>query len=288
VAEADTEVRKALARDARDDEALRLTGRILARRGDVDGAVEAIQRAIAVRPGNWLHHRTLGAVLYAAGRDKAAAETFRFMTRMQPDNPWGFQMLGAALQRQGDREGAIAAYQQSVALSPTAAAVSNLGVLHFERGDYAAAARAFRQATELAPRNPTYWRNLADARRRTGAGDAADAYRRSRQALDSLLAVDSSNPTYVSARLYASARAGECTEVAAKVDAARRSAERDRDALGDLVNAAVLCGAWRESRLVVEQLQQLGANPRDHIEGDVALAIKRRAGALPDRGADRP
>ncbi|MBD2089388.1 tetratricopeptide repeat protein [Microcoleus sp. FACHB-1515] len=96
-------------------------------------------------PGDW------ASVISQA---KTALEQWRSRTRSSSDfQASDFLTLGNALRRQGKLQEAIAAYRQSIALSPKPTAFNNLGVTLRQCGDQAGAIACYQQALKL---NPSY------------------------------------------------------------------------------------------------------------------------------------
>jgi eukaryotic-like serine/threonine-protein kinase len=58
---------------------------------------------------------------------------------------------------------AIRAFERSIALNPTSAALPNLGTIYFRQRRYADAARTFEEATKTRARDYRTWRNLASS-----------------------------------------------------------------------------------------------------------------------------
>jgi tetratricopeptide (TPR) repeat protein len=175
-AEALDEVRKALATRPDADHLHRLMADLLVETGDLDGALREARAAVALR--RWhQNYDTVGYVLYRAGRYREAAESYRKVTELRPDDAWAFQMLGAALHQAGDVDGAAAAYRKAIAAEPSAAsgAWTNLGTLYYEAGRLGDAVEAFRRALTLKPQSGLMHRNLADALARQGRLDEARA-----------------------------------------------------------------------------------------------------------------
>jgi len=77
--------------------------------------------------------------------------------------------LGIAYQQLGRHEEAIAEYRRSIAIRPTASALSNLGTCLFFLGRWAESAAAYERAVSLQPDDAVLWLNLGDAFRWKGA-----------------------------------------------------------------------------------------------------------------------
>ncbi len=78
------------------------------------------------------------------------------------------------LEETGARQAALTGYETATERWPESqAARLALGNAHFERGDHAAARRAFTEAVARAPKSGDGWNNLAYAMARTGCGESA-------------------------------------------------------------------------------------------------------------------
>lgn len=97
-----------------------LRGELAARRGDIDGAVAALEQAIAgedalgyMEPPDWALpvRQSLGAILLEAGRAADAEQAFRADLKTWPENGWSLRGLQQALlaQRRVDEAAAVGA-----------------------------------------------------------------------------------------------------------------------------------------------------------------------------------
>jgi tetratricopeptide (TPR) repeat protein len=154
---------RALALDPTDADALREKGSAYETLGMHAEAEATYRRAVAIQPAYWGNHSRIGAFYFRAGRYADAERAFRRAIELTPDNVRAWASLGGVLQTVGRDDEAVAALERSLALQPTYRAASNLGVLEFERGRYAEAARAFERALALDDRDFRVWRNLAAA-----------------------------------------------------------------------------------------------------------------------------
>jgi Flp pilus assembly protein TadD len=82
----------------------------------------------------------------------------------------------------GNNADAEQALEHSIALEPAAATLTNLGLLKYQAGDYAAAVDLRRQATVLDPQDFRTWGNLGDALRADPRASAADVHKAYEQA----------------------------------------------------------------------------------------------------------
>ena len=193
--EAIEELNRALALRPNYDDARRRLGQALADNGRVDEGVAELRKAIALRPAAASGYYTLGFVLYQAARYADAAEALEQMVRVAPDNYLGYQLLGTVYQVMDEADRALANYRKSIALRPSAAAYSNVGVLLHFKGDFTGAVESYRQAIALRPNAATTHRNLGDALSRLGRhGEAQAAYLESIRLFEIELKVNSKNP----------------------------------------------------------------------------------------------
>jgi len=153
--------------------------------------------------------QVLGAAVLRLGRAEEAVTHFRAADRAAPKQAPILNMLGKALRRTGDVEGARAALRQAGALG-FAEAWRGLAELETDAADFAAAFEALQKALALAPKSAPIHAALSQAllRRRDVAGARAAAER--------ALALDGENQI---ARLTLAQIAGDARD-AAGVEAA--------------------------------------------------------------------
>jgi len=117
----------------------------------------------------------------AAGGGVQATPGGEVSVQGEPTTAYGWFLRGCALdQDQQVMEQAVDAYQRALALDPDlAAAHTNLGNLHYARGERAQAQRSYETACALEPEQPQARFNLANLYEEEGALDRAIAeYRR--------------------------------------------------------------------------------------------------------------
>ena len=84
------------------------------------------------------------------GKLEQAVHTFGELTRLQPDSAINWNNLGTILRATSQDDQAETAYRKSLVLDPkNAAALENLGLLYYDRADYAAARFCLLGACEL-------------------------------------------------------------------------------------------------------------------------------------------
>lgn len=124
-------------------------------RGDVDGAIAELRKAIALDPGLARAYANLGVLLQAKGDLDSAAVLYRRTLSELPDYVPALVNLGILLYRQGDNAGAASELRRAVELAPDdATAAFNLARV-YDRSDRPDSAAYFiGLAHELQPDNP--------------------------------------------------------------------------------------------------------------------------------------
>lgn len=151
-----------------DDPALRADGlvgqaRTYAALGKEQQALQSFQQAIAARPSDAQIYRLLGYHHWLRGDVPKAIDAFVTATVLQPEDSRLWGSLGGLYLAQGDTAQAGHAFNMSLSIEPNAGALTNLGTMKFDHGEYALAAELFQQATVLEPEDYLHWGNLADA-----------------------------------------------------------------------------------------------------------------------------
>jgi tetratricopeptide (TPR) repeat protein len=188
------ELKQVIALQPQNDNPHRVWAAIHAGQGKWDPAVAEAQRAIDLRPNYWRNHVELGDTLRHAGRLKDAMKAYGRVIELQPDSARGYQRLGTALQESGQLDEALKNYLLADAKGPSAATYSNMGTVHYWRGDYAKAADAYEKAILKAPHRPELYGNLGDVYQHLGHNDPARAnYRKAIDEAQKLLAVNDNN-----------------------------------------------------------------------------------------------
>jgi tetratricopeptide (TPR) repeat protein len=152
---------RALALDPANVDALREKAAALQALGRGADAEALFRRAVELQPRYWGNYSHLGSYYYRRARYAEAEQAFRKVIELIPESPRGYSSLGAVLHEAGGKDvEALAVLEQSMSLSPTYGAASNLGLIHFSNGHYADAARAYEKALELESNDYRVWRSL--------------------------------------------------------------------------------------------------------------------------------
>ncbi len=280
-ADANAELQRAIAADPGNEQALRLLARNEAEQGHVEEGIAILRKLIGLRE-SWVNYRALGTLYWDDGRNEEALGHFRQLTHLQPDNPWGYQMLGTAHLQLGQVDDAVSAFERSIAIRPTARALTNLATIHYSRNDMAVAERLYAEAARLDPADPVLHRNLGDAQLARGRRpDARATYARAVAAAEALLAV---NDTDVQARgnaAYSAARQGACEVAMRHAAALEPQAGRRRAPLANLANAYAICEQFPQARGALQRLVGGGARPEAYLERDVLDQLRRRSEFVP-------
>lgn len=228
--EAATEFRAALAVDAGNPQALLGLGRVLAGKGDPEGAKAAYREVLAGDPGHGIAHAELGEILLGQG---ATAEARTHLER--------------ALQLSPELANAQAAY----------------GTVLAQEGRFTEAAAAFARAVKLAPTAPAL--HLARARALLRAGEEQQAATALAESLAAL--PEDGDVAHLAARFLATASdpklrdAARALELAVKVFSARPVPEHGETLAMAFAEAGRFDDAVELQRTVVAQLTRTGAAP---------------------------
>jgi tetratricopeptide (TPR) repeat protein/glycosyltransferase involved in cell wall biosynthesis len=195
-------------------------GRDLQQQGNLGGAIECYQRAIAIDPNYAAAHSNLGVVKQQSGRLTEAIAHYRQALEIDPNLGETASNLGSALAEAGENEQAIAQYQRALFLNPNCAeALVNLGLLREEQGDVGEAIRCYQQAIQVNPDCAVAYLNLGIALEEQGEEVGAN-YDRAIANYERAIAIE---PNYVDALHnlgYASIRQGRIADAIAYYDRA--------------------------------------------------------------------
>jgi predicted O-linked N-acetylglucosamine transferase (SPINDLY family) len=133
---------------------------MLFKQGRAAEALEALQRAVSMRPGYAIALDNLGATLAMLGRYDEAEEAIRAAQAIDERNPSAHNNLGTLLARRHD-DAALACFDRALAIDPTFfdAHVQRATLLR-EHGRIADAVMSWRRAMTLAPATLSVWSNL--------------------------------------------------------------------------------------------------------------------------------
>jgi tetratricopeptide (TPR) repeat protein len=131
---------------------LHLLGVIAFQTHDHSRAIELINKAIELYPGNADFHSNLGNAQQALKQFSAAIASYDKAIALKPDFADAHSNRGAALKELGQLEAAIAGFDRAIAINPDfARAWSNRGNAQKELGQFAAAAASYEKVIALQP-----------------------------------------------------------------------------------------------------------------------------------------
>lgn len=121
-------------------------------RGELDVALELVERAVAFAPGNIFYLNSLGEVLRMRGDFSAAEESLRRALSIDPEYAQAHNNLGMLYLTQGLFPESVLEFNRAVQLAPDLAmAYFNMGIALKEMNQLAGAIAAHRQATAISP-----------------------------------------------------------------------------------------------------------------------------------------
>lgn len=137
--------------------------KVASAQGRSDVALDYFERARKLAPNDPRLFRERGFHYYANGDLPAAIASLRTTVTLRPDDYRSWSSLGGLYQANGDIAQAMAAFERSLKIKPNYPALSNLGTIKFNAGDYAEAADLYRHAYELDRSDFRLLGNVGDA-----------------------------------------------------------------------------------------------------------------------------
>ena len=169
-----TAARKAVAVGPKNERAHLQLAALLKERGDVDGAITHLRQAAALEPNAPDTRLLLGRALAEKGRLDEAAGLLGSAATAQPESAAAATQLGFVLARQGKLEEAVASYRRALALDPASAeAHAYLGSALASQGQWDEAIEHFEAALGAKPDNAELHDRLGIALREKGRSEEA-------------------------------------------------------------------------------------------------------------------
>ncbi|WP_170789179.1 tetratricopeptide repeat-containing sulfotransferase family protein [Ruegeria lacuscaerulensis] len=138
-----------------------ILGLIAFQTGQTDAAIQAVERAVQLRPDSVQYLANYTEILRSAGRLDQARAAGEQAVRLAPGHAAAQSNLGLVHYDLEDLEKARAAQERALALSPDLdRALNNLGSIARDQGDRAKAAKLYRQALRLQPASSETANNL--------------------------------------------------------------------------------------------------------------------------------
>ncbi len=138
------------------------------------GAVEQLQAALRLVPGDPDLQRTVGNAFLAIGHPEEAIAPLAESLALEPQRADAHLLLGRALEATGDLDEALGQYREAARLNPHLAdARADLGVALFRKAQFQESAAEFREVLKSRPASAEAHDNLGLALAALGQGDEA-------------------------------------------------------------------------------------------------------------------
>ena len=229
------------------------------RRGQFEAAERNLERAIELQPGNWRLINSLATMAFDQGRYADAAREWQRSAYLEPDNYVLQSNLGGAQILAGEFAAARQSLESALAMQASGPGYSNLGIIHYCLGDYAASAEMHRKAIEVAPRSDASWASLGDALYFLDRPeDAAAAYARAGELAGERLRVNPQDVEALTTQAWARAMAGDIEQ--AQRDIRRALAQAPDDPYTNYYQGLVLvrAGAIEPAAQAIARAAELG------------------------------
>ena len=218
----------------------------------------------------------LGAFLNKHSRYREAAESWRKVTELAPDNVWGYMNVGDTYFNTGQFEEAGRYFQRGLQISPENPDLySNMGTVSFFQGRFKEDVEYMQKAIALQPQKYDYWGNLADAYRMIPAPDkASNAYKQAISLADKLLVVNPSDSDVLSSLALYHSRIGDAIGARQYLGRALEASPNDVDILRIACLVHLEGGKKQESLNWLEKTVRAGY-PRAQLIANPELASLR-------------
>ena len=159
-------------------EAYNNMGNALKEQGKLEEAIEAYNKALAIKPDYAEAYNNMGNALKEQGKLEEAIEAYNKALAIKPDYAEAYNNMGNALQEQGKLEEAIEAYNKALAIKPDyAEAYNNMGNALKEQGKLEEAIEAYNKALAIKPDYAEAYNNMGNALKEQGKlEEAIEAY----------------------------------------------------------------------------------------------------------------
>lgn len=144
-------------------EALLVRARALDSLGKADASIEACRAAIASEPNDWRAHHIHALAMFRIGHYEEAADRWREVTQLCPDNASAYRNLGAAYFHLDRYEEAIACLRTAARIRPHSMTYYNLGTVLYFLERYEESIEEFERAVAFNPADAVAWGNLGNA-----------------------------------------------------------------------------------------------------------------------------
>ncbi|MDB0018269.1 tetratricopeptide repeat protein [Planktomarina temperata] len=132
--------------------------------GKLEEAIEAYNKALAIKPDFAAAYSNMGVALKDQGKLEEAIEAYNKALAIKPDYAEAHSNIGVTLQEQGKLEEAIEAYHKALVIKPDyAEAYNNMGVTLQEQGKLEEAIEAYNKALAIKPDYAEAYYNMGNA-----------------------------------------------------------------------------------------------------------------------------
>ncbi|MEE4358637.1 MAG: tetratricopeptide repeat protein, partial [Desulfococcaceae bacterium] len=160
---------KIIAENPNNSNALHLSGLVSFQRGDYDTAVNLIQKAIDIFPGDPVYYTNLAAVFMSRQKYDHAIFCYENIIRLNPDNADVYINMGSVYKEKGEKEKALSFYQKAIERGPdNPGAYVNLGVMMKSLGRMDEAINCYNNALRLKPDYAEVYYNIGNVLREQG------------------------------------------------------------------------------------------------------------------------
>jgi tetratricopeptide (TPR) repeat protein len=157
-----------------------IMGASAAQIGQLDQAIIAFQKVIAIKPDYADAYNNMGNALKEQGKQAEAIEAYKKALAIKPEYAEAYNNMGVALKEQGKQAEAIEAYKKALAIKPEyAEAYNNMGVSLKEQDKQAEAIEAYKKALAIKPEYAEAYNHMGVALQEHGKlEEAIEAYKK--------------------------------------------------------------------------------------------------------------
>ena len=153
-----------------------LMGASAAQIGQLDQAIVAFKRVLAIKPDYAEAYNNMGLALQDQGKPDEAIVAYNKALSIKPDHAEAYNNMGATLKEQGKLEEAIEAYNKALSIKPDyAKAYNNMGLALQDQGKLDEAIAAYNKALSIKPEYAEAYYNMGATLKDQGKLDEAIA-----------------------------------------------------------------------------------------------------------------
>jgi len=265
--------RKAQVAGPGDWRAWALLGEALVRGGSVEPGLDEFRRGVAVAQGQAAPRIALATKLLELGRHDEAVIEYRRALQDAPGHPTALNNLAVIYMGQGRLLESIPYFERLLKLEADPDAATNLGTVYFILDRVDEAIHAYELACRIAPDNPTYGRNLAEAYEKAGrVEDARRSFESALAAYDRrLAAAGARNGVLLGGRAFCLVKLGNTQDAFQSVEEALALDGRNPEVLLAAAQVFALSARREEAYGSVRRAIEAGY-PRDMVRTDPSFA----------------